>query len=374
MTNPEILIREASHLAPTIQDCRGEIDSSRQLPERLVDALRSAGMFRLFAPAKFGGCEIDPITFVKIIEQLSCVDASVGWVVSVCSVGGLFAGYMPEESACQIHAENPDFHVAGSLNANGTAEAVEGGYRVTGRWTYGSGIHHARWLYANCTLGDQTRMMLFPVSASTIHDTWRVAGLRGTGSHDFSVSDLFVPEAHSLSAFTGRPSQPGILYKYPFTLFPVLIAAVPLGIARGAIDAFVELAKSKKQVGAVSLLSLRASAQIAAARAESLLRSGRAFLFEALSDMHNEIEAHGEAGMQTRAVLRLACTQAAQNAAQAVDLMFEAGGISSLFESSPLERSFRDVHAAVQHIAVAPSSMELAGRVFMGFDPGITRF
>jgi alkylation response protein AidB-like acyl-CoA dehydrogenase len=374
MPNAEILIRRASELAPAIQDCRVEMDSSRKLPCRLVEALRSAGMFRLFTPARFGGYEADPVTFVKIVEELSAVDASVGWVVSVCSVGGLFAGYMPEESAAQIHAENPDFHVAGSLNPNGRAEAVEGGYRVTGRWTYGSGILHARWVYANCVFGEQTRLMLFPVDACTIHDTWHVAGLRGTGSHDFSVSDLFVPNAHSFAAFAGRPSQPGTLYKYPFTLFPVLIAAVPLGVARGAISALVEMAKAKKQAGAVALLSERTSAQIAVARAESLLRSGRAFLFDALNEMRCEIETRGEAGMHSRAVLRLACTQAAQNAAQAVDLMFEAGGISSLFHSSPLERHFRDVHAALQHIAVAPSSMELAGRVFMGFDPGVTRF
>jgi indole-3-acetate monooxygenase len=149
---------------------------------------------------------------------------------------------------------------------------------------------------------------------------------------------------------------------------------VPLGIARGAISALVELAKVKKPTGASSLLCERQSAQIAVARAEALLCSGRAFLFEALREMDHEIDAFGEAGMKCRVALRLACTQAAINAGQAVDLMFEAGGATSVYTSNSLERCFRDVHVAMQHIAVSPTSLELAGRVILGLDPGTARF
>lgn len=188
------------------------------------------------------------------------------------------------------------------------------------------------------------------------------------------MKDLFVAEELSLIAFSGEASQPGTLFKFRFSLFAVLIAAVPLGIARGAISTLVELAKAKRPTVTSALLSERPAAQIAVARAEALLGSGRAFLFEALSAMGREIAASGEAGMQYRAGLRLACTQAVLNAAQAVDLMFEAGGATSVYTSSPLERCFRDVHAAMQHIAVSSSSLELSGRVLLGLDPGTSRF
>jgi alkylation response protein AidB-like acyl-CoA dehydrogenase len=219
----------------------------------------------------------------------------------------------------------------------------------------------------------ELRVMLFPVTACQVQDTWFTGGLRGTGSHDFSVRDLFVPAERSLVAFAGEASQPGILYKFPFSLFAVLIAAVPLGIARGAA-ALIDLARAKKPTGSQALLRERLSAQIAVARAEALYRSGRAFLFEAIEAMNDEVEKSGHAKYEVSLDLRLACTQAALNSAQAVDLMCEAGGATSIYASSPLERAFRDVHAAIQHIAVTSVSLELSGRVLFGLDPGTSRF
>lgn len=369
-----------------IRNCREEIDTVRQLPAEVVQALRTAGIFRLLAPARFGGYEVDPITFIKIVEEIAAADGSVGWIATVCNVGGLLAGYMREEAAMAIHGENPDAIIAGGINPTGKACAVDGGYLLQGRWAYGSGIRHADWVYGSCVIYDgeqvrldsagkpEIRLMLFPATACVVHDTWNVGGLRGTGSDDFSVSDLFVSSDRSLIAFAGQASQPGILFKFPFSLFAALIAAVPLGIARGAISALVELAKSKKPTGANALLCERSSAQIAVERAEALVRSGRAFLFETLTEMRSEIVESGEAGMRSRALLRIACTQAALNAAHAVDLMFEAGGATSVYTSSPLERCFRDVHAALQHIAVSSTYFELSGRVLLGLDPGTARF
>jgi indole-3-acetate monooxygenase len=382
----DMLIRRARDLAPMIYNCRDEIDTARQLPEKIVQALRAAGIFRLFAPARFGGYEVDPITFIKVVEEISAADGSAGWIAAVCNVGGLFAGYMGEKAVMTIHGENPDVIVAGGINPTGKALAVDGGYLIQGRWSYGSGIRHADWVYGSCVIHDggqvrldsagkpEIRLMLFPATACVVHDTWSVGGLRGTGSDDFSVSDLFVSSDRSLIAFAGQATQPGILFRFPFSLFAALIAAVPLGIARGAISALVELAKSKKPTGANVLLCEKSSAQIAVARAEALVRSGRAFLFEALTEMRSEIVESGEAGMRTRALLRIACTQAAMNAAQAVDLMFEAGGATSVYTSSPLERCFRDVRVALQHIAVSPAYFELSGRALLGLDPGTARF
>lgn len=376
----------AQDLAPVIESCRDEMDTARQLPARLVDAMRAAGVFRLFVPARFGGDEVDPITFIKVIEQIAALDGSAGWVASVCSVGGLLAGYLPPEAAGLIYAESPDMIVAGGINPTGKALVEDGGYRVSGRWAFVSGIRHADWVFGNCVVHDggqprlnsagspESRLMLFPIADCRIHDTWHTGGLRGTGSHDFSLRDLFVPRERSLTAFAGEAQQPGILYKYPFSLFAAILAAVPLGIAKGAIAAFVELARAKKSVGSAIVLGEKPSAHTAVARAEALYRSGRALVFEALNEMGGEIAGRGEASMKSRAMLRLATTQAAQSSAQAVDLMFEAGGGGAVYTSSPLERPFRDVHAAVQHVALSSVYFELAGRVLFGLDPGTARF
>jgi indole-3-acetate monooxygenase len=381
-----ILIQRARDIGTLIQGCRDEIDTTCHLPAKLVEALRTAGMFRLFVPAEFGGCEVSPITFTKIIEEIAAVDGATGWVVSVCAVGGLFAGYMQKGASSQIYGADPDAIVAGGINPTGQAAAVTGGYLVSGRWSFGSGIQHASWVYGSCIVYEngrprlnavgapEARLMLVPASECQIHDTWHVGGLRGTGSHDFSVKELFVPEDLSLAAFTGQATQPGNLYRFPFSLFAVLIAAVPLGIAKGAISALVEIARTKKPIGSPGLLSEKPSAQIAVARAEALYRSGRAFLFEMLEAMGSEIAAGNVAGMRSRADLRLACTQAAVSSTQAVDLVFEAAGGTAVYTSCPLERYFRDVHTAMQHIAVSSLSLECAGRVLFGFDPGTQRF
>lgn len=381
-----LMIQKCRDLGPVILKCREEIDSSRQLPPELVQELRNSGLFRLFVPSEFGGYEIDPSTFVKIIEEISAWDGSVGWVVSVAAVGGLLAGHLPNRVAKEIYGEHPDAIFVGGINPTGQAGAVEGGYLVSGHWAFVSGITHADWVYGNSVVYDgdrprlnsqglpEVRLMVFPGNACRVHDTWHVGGLRGTGSHDISVQELFVPADHSLTAFSANASQPGVLYKFPFSLFAVLIAAVPLGIANRAITALVELAKSKRPVGSAGALREKPSAQVAVARASGLYRSGRSFLLEQLARVENEIAERGEAAIESRALLRIACTQAATSSREAVDLMFEAGGGTSIYTAHPLERCFRDVHAAMQHIAVSPASLELAGRVLFGLDQGTARF
>ena len=381
-----ILIQKARDLAFAIQSCRDEIDASRQLPARLVDELRKTGMFRLFVPAELGGYEVTPMTFTRIIEEIAAIDGATAWVVSVCAVGGLFAGHMQKGAVQQIYGADPDAILAGGINPTGKALITDGGYSVSGHWRFGSGIRHATWVYGNCVIyeGEQPRLdargapemrlMLFPATSCQVEDTWFTSGLRGTGSQDFTVRDLFVPAEFSLVAFAGQGSQSGVLYRFPFSLFAVLIAAVPLGIARGAIATLIDLASAKKPTGSQELLREKTTAQIAVARAEALHRSGRSFLFEAIEAMWDEVRKSGNATMKSRLDLRLACTQAALNSAQAVDLMCEAGGATSIYSSSPLERAFRDVHTAIQHIAVTPGSLELSGRILLGLEPGTPRF
>ena len=221
----------------------------------------------------------------------------------------------------------------------------------------------------------EVRLMIFPTKATEIIDTWHVGGLRGTGSHDYRVADLFVAQDHSLQGFTPAPTVPGTLYSLPMTtVFGVSIAAVPLGIARAAIDALVDLAHVKTPMGSKVMLRDKSAIQAGVGRAEALLRSARAFLFETVQELWDEVDGGAPASMRKRALVRLANAQAAAASAEAVDLMHNAGGGTSVYESNRLERCFRDVHAATQHIAVATSNYELSGRVLLGLDPGTPRF
>jgi alkylation response protein AidB-like acyl-CoA dehydrogenase len=219
---------------------------------------------------------------------------------------------------------------------------------------------------------------MFPRGSTEVFDNWHVGGLRATGSSDYQVTDLFVPEekAVPLVAFSPPPTQPGPLYTVPLpTTFVACIAIVALGIARAAIEALIEVAAAKTPTGSSSVLRERPLAQADLARAEALVRSGRAFLFEEMAARWDDALAGREITMRSRALVRLAAWQATQNAIQAVDLMYACGGGTSLFESNRLERCMRDVHAAGQHVAVATqSNLELTGRVMFGLDPGAARF
>ncbi|MGH2583999.1 MAG: acyl-CoA dehydrogenase family protein, partial [Dehalococcoidia bacterium] len=374
---------------PLIRACRDEIEEERQLPRSLVEAMTEAGLFRMWVPRSLGGAEADVATCLRVIEEVARVDGAAGWNLAIgASGGGVIAAYLAADAAREIFG-NPRTIVAGSLNPRGSAvaQAVEGGYRVNGRWGFASGSRHATWLIGVCVVmeGDAPRLgadgtpapylMLFPRAEGEIIDTWHVGGLRGTGSHDIAAHDVFVPAARSFPPLTSRPREPGTLYQLPyFSLLALPLAAVATGIARGAIDTLAELATAKTPYGAQKLLRERTMVQVDVARAEALLGAARSFLFEMVAKAWEIVAAGGELPQRQRAMLRLAGTHAVSSAAQAVDLMYEAGGASSIYTSSPLERCFRDLHTLSQHAMIAPTIYEPAGRVLLGMEPGTPRF
>src|SRR5262245_44661830 len=380
------LIEAARALKPEIDAVRDELDRQRRLPAALVEAMCSAGMFSLWLPQTLGGPALNVIEFIKIIEELARFDGSVGWCATNGAGYSRLAGYLPSKVADEIF-DNGRSVLAGTLNPTGKAVAVAGGYRVTGRWAYGSGITHSNWTIGNCILHDgdrprrdtdgtpEVRLMIFPTRTMAIIDTWHVGGLRGTGSHDYRVADLYVAQDYSFPGFTPAPTVTGTLYTLPMiTVAGVTIAAVPLGIARAAIDALIDLAQGKTPMGSSALLRDRPAVQADIGSAEALLRSARAFLFEAVQELWDEVEGGVTASVRKRAFVRLANAGAAEASAQVVHLMHRAGGGSSIYESNRLERCFRDVHAATQHLAVAAANYEIGGRVLLGLDPGTSRF
>ncbi|HEY6438703.1 MAG TPA: acyl-CoA dehydrogenase family protein [Acetobacteraceae bacterium] len=377
---PSAAMDAARALAPLIHGFAEEIERSRRLPLPLVDAMAQAGLFRLWVPRALDGEEADPMTLVRVVEEISRADGSVGWCVAIGGGSGVFGGYLPSVSAREIYRGDPNVRMAGSFRPFGEAVVVDGGYRVTGRWPLGSGCQHSPWIVGSCRILDSaeprlsadgtpvTRILLFPVADCEIADTWHSIGLRGTGSHDIAVADVFVPADRSFS-FREPPVEPGPLYAMPpIALFGAILAAVPLGIARHAIDILLGLAGTKIATRSRQSLREDVTMQAGLGRAEALLRSGRAFLYEALDEAWQVVCSGQTLSVAQRATLWLASTHAAIAAKDATELMFSAGGASSAYTNAGLERCMRDILAAGQHLTVAPPNYQMAGQALLGSD------
>jgi alkylation response protein AidB-like acyl-CoA dehydrogenase len=367
-------------LAPLIAEHRATFDEARRVPDAVFHALADAGLFRLWLPAALGGSELSPAEFMIVVEAASALDGSVGWLVTNGSAMSRVAGYVAEPVA-RDWFRNPRGFIVSATGAVGSAQKVDGGYRVTGRWPFGSGTHHAtHFMGLASTKGPDGRdepplCCYFERPHVAIHDNWRVSGLRGTGSCDFEVRDLFVPEQHTHAFIGPKPTQPGVLYRLPTTsIFPWAASVVPLGIARGAMDAFVELAVGRVRLGTTVPLRDREIVQSNFGRVQALHRSGRAFLIETMTDLIAALDSDETRLTQARAIFRVACANAAENAVRIVDMIAAETGAASIFETCAIERFARDVHAAVKHIAMTPNSYIWAGRIGFGLDPGSTRF
>jgi alkylation response protein AidB-like acyl-CoA dehydrogenase len=374
------LIEAAHTLGPTITAMRDEIEGERRLPMRLVEALQKQGFFNLWLAKAFGGPELSPTDYVRVVEALCRYDGSVAWCVSTNAAYSRFSGFLPEPAARRIFVDD-GAAIAGHMGSMGRAEVVKGDYSVTGRWPYGSGITHCAWALGGCVVHDadgprrgrdgalETTILFFPTREVEVIDTWDAGGLRGTASHDYQVADLFVPEAY---ASNGRkPRLPGTLYALPhYTAFCTVIAAVPLGLARAALDAVRELSSSKVARISPTVLNQKPVVQGAFGRAERMLRAARAFLFEACEDAWRTVDGGAELTLEQRAAVRLSCAQVAEAAKSVVQIAYDIGGGTSVYESCPLQRCFRDMYAAVQHVQVQGGNFETVGRVLLGLDAG----
>ena len=374
-------LEAARILAPGIRERAEHIERERRVPDELTTSLAEAGLFRLCVPRTLGGREVDVATLVHTIEAIAHADGAVGWCVMIGATTGVLSAYLPEPVAREIYGGTPGPITGGVFAPLGTAVPERGGYRVSGRWPFASGCEHCAWLMGGCVINEDgvprqhpdgqvdARLMIFPAAAARIVDTWTVSGLRGTGSHDITVADLFVPAERAVSLTHDRPRHAGPLYRFPvFGLLALGIAGVALGIARAAIDDLITLAAAKQPTGSRRRLADRALVQFQVAEAEATWRAARAFLFDAVGAAWNAAVGRGDIGTSERALLRLAATHTATSAAKVVDAMYTAGGGTSIYAASPLQRQFRDVHVLTQHIMVAQPTYEVVGRVLLGLD------
>lgn len=376
----------AERLATLVGAVADESEERRRLAPAVVEALAEAGLFALCVPRSLGGGEADPLAMIAAVEEIARADGAAGWCLMIGATTGLIGGYLAEEGAREVFAD-PRVVTGGVLAPHGRAVAVEGGYRASGRWAFGSGCQHSAWLIAGCAVvdGDRPRRhadgtpelvsLVFPAEDVVIHDTWNVAGLRGTGSHDFEVRDVFVPEARTLAAPSPQARESGPLYAFPlYGALALGIAAVALGIARAAIDELCALAVRKTPSASRRSLAERALVQADVAEAEALHGAARAFLRESVAVAYATAEQNQPLTIAERARLRLASTHAVRGAARAVGLMYEAGGGTSIYASSRLQRCFRDVHVVTQHTMIGRPTLEVYGRVRLGLDTDLSMF
>lgn len=354
-----------------------EIEAARRLPRDLSDRFAAAGLYRMCVPEVYGGLELPPRITLDVIETLARADGSCAWCVFIGATTGSVLASLPPEGAREIFSRAETL-MGGTYAPMGHARPADGGFRVEGRWAWGSGTANADWILGGCRVeGDEPgadgrppppRLLIARAEEVELLDTWHVAGLSGTGSTDFAFHDVFVPDRRALRLGVDRPlARP--LYAFPaFGLLAMGIAAVTLGLARAAIDALVELADAKTPQGSTRSLARRPAAQSDVARAQALVRSARAFLHEAVGDAWDAACREGALGIDHRRDLRLATTHAVRSAARAVDLMYHLAGGSSVYRRSPLQRIFRDVHVATQHAMVAPSTLEVTGRLLLGLE------
>jgi alkylation response protein AidB-like acyl-CoA dehydrogenase len=342
--------------------------------------MAEAGLFRIVVPEKYGGGQVHPRVFFETLETTAKADGAVAWCLMIGTTTSLLAASLPEPWAKEIFADHPDVIASGVTAPVGRAVATEGGLEISGRWPFGSASQISDWICGGCLVyengepqrgehGPRSLLAFFRASEVTIHDNWYTSGLCGTGSHDIEVREAFVPEGR-WAWLGGRPRVDEPLYRFPtLGLLALGVSAVSLGIAQHAIEAFVELATDKVPTGSSRSLAARAGAQSELAMAVAAVRSARAYSLEAIDAAWEQADKSGRLSVETKANLRLAATNNAWSAADAVARLYHAAGGSSIYRSNDLQRCFRDVNVPTQHLMVARPTYEVVGRVALGLDP-----
>lgn len=371
-------VANARALADTLSTRAAEMDEARRLPADLAATLSKAKLFRMVVPRAYGGLQSTPRQLAETVEAVSQANASAGWCVMIGATTALNAAYMDPVFARDIYG--PEDAITGGVFAP-MGKAVEDGedYMVSGRWQWGSGSANCSWLCGGCMILDNgelrrlpsgapdARMMVFPAEVATLHDTWHVAGLKGTGSGDISVENIRVPKGRSVSLVADKPRVDGALYTFPaFGLLALGVAAVALGNGRGALEAVKALAHTKKPQGSSKTLAEKQVTQVEIAKLEAALASARAYLFDELDQTWGVAEETGDIPLARRAALRLACTHMTRTGAEVARGAYEIGGGAALFLNNELQRRLRDAQAMTQHVATAPGTYEQTGRIILG--------
>jgi alkylation response protein AidB-like acyl-CoA dehydrogenase len=371
----------ADALGPSIAERAAEIEAARRLPAGLLDQLDDAGCFGILLPRTHGGLEADLPSALRVFERLAVADGSVGWTVMIGAVAWCDVAALPPSSFDSLYASGRRTIFAGAFNPMGASiTPAEGGYHVTGRWGFASGCEHADWFFGNAVEGfadghPRLRMSVFSPDQVTLEDTWHVSGMCGTGSHHFSVTDVFVPAERTFVPLVDPPRvDTPIVQLPPPPLISISIASVALGIAEGALEDVLALASTKVPLLAPGPLASNGLFHRDVAAADTEVRAARALRDEVAAELWEVAVARGSLSLEQRARSRAAAVWIVERAIDAVDLAYRSGGGTSLYLDSPLQRRLRDVHALSQHFLVKPDTLTTAGAILAGQDVEVMVF
>jgi alkylation response protein AidB-like acyl-CoA dehydrogenase len=382
---PGDCVARARQLRPLLEAHAAKTEEARQLAPEVLTALHEARLFRMLLPRSCDGLELQPAQYVQVIEEIAKADASTAWCMSQGSGCSMIAAYMAPHVARDVFGDPRATFAWGPTDGKQKAHAVKGGYRVSGQWSFASGLMHASWVGGHCIIVEPDgsirlgadgkpldRTMVMPKSRVTVTDVWHVVGLKGTGSNTFSADEVFVPEEYTLTRESDEERrESGPLYRFTtYQLFGVGFASITLGIARTMLDTFVGITSDKFAYRQTKTLRENAVIQSQVAICEAKLRSSRALLLETLEALWDTV-ANGDAiSLDQRASLRLASVYAAHQAKDVADTIYHNAGATAIFESNPFERRFRDIHSVIQQVQGQFHNFEMVGQVLLGMDSG----
>jgi alkylation response protein AidB-like acyl-CoA dehydrogenase len=379
----DAVLAAARDLGPVIRKAAPGNEASRRLDDATVTAMRETGLFRILLPAAYGGHELPLLDALEVIEEVAAADGSAGWCLLKGATSNQMAGYLDPAAAREIWAD-PSIVTAGSFNPRGRAVELPAGegYRLTGRWDWGTGSAHSQWIICGAVVFDspeatapkpgptpgvpEIKAFFVPRDEVTIHDTWFVAGMRATASHEFEVDDVLVPAGRAFDGMVAVPRVDSPNYAVPYIAQAMIPhAAVAVGIARGALADFRELAGVKVPLGGSSPLADRDRVVDGVGRAHAMVHAARATVTRAVEQAWATAAAEGRPTEAELAHLSIAATFATDLCVGAVDTVHSLAGGAGVFETSPLQRAFRDVHVAATHFLVNHDKYVLAGRALL---------
>jgi indole-3-acetate monooxygenase len=375
------LIDAAREIAPIIREHNEEAERERRLSQPVLKALRETGLLRMSTPRSLGGLETDPVTRALVVEEIGRHDSAAAWTLENPLDWAFFCARLPDEGVEEIYSGGADILIAAQFGRPLKATSTDGGYRISGRAPFVSNCYDADWISSTVLVDDdepagdepEMRMVYFPSEECEIIDTWDVMGMRGTGSNDISVTDVYVPQSRTFPMVPDY--EPGSHYRGPLYRLPLVgeaASGIPtpmLGVARRALDEVTELTRTKAPVGSSGLLKERASAQVQLGRAEAILRSGRLLLLHTLSDAWRRCVDGETHSLEQKAHLLLAMTHAMSSAVQAVELSCSIAGTTAFRATNPLERCFRDVQTMRHHVFASEQRYGTFGQVCLGVPP-----
>jgi alkylation response protein AidB-like acyl-CoA dehydrogenase len=376
------LIGRAHELRPMIERAGDRIERERRIPADVLDALHDARLFRLLIPRSLDGEEVEPATLFQVVEAIAQGDASVAWCVGQASGVSMASAYLKPEVARTVFGDRRTVVASGPNNPKATAVVCEGGYRVNGEWSFASGSKHSAWLCGHSTVCEpdgrprvgpggkplDQLTVVFPKSSATMIDVWNVMGLKGTGSDNYSVTDLFVADDYTFTreSDADRREQGPLYYFSIFNMFGVGFSGVALGIARRALDDFIKLAVAKKPYAATAILADNNVIQSQVGLSEARLQSSRTYVIQTFRNLYAAASQGMRFTQEMRVANRTATCYAIHQAREVMNFIYHAAGATAIFESNPFERRFRDLHTVTQQGQAAFSNFEALGQTLLG--------